>query len=104
MISAALNLNSQLLYAPDFIYISVPIEYDNHSSQIRKAERLFYCKTKRIFMNIKWVAFFHTHCIMCGVLHRNFWILLVSDRGPESDFFVFKYILITYFLVYRGTH
>ena len=29
---AVINLNSQLVYAPDFIEIIVPIEYDNNSS------------------------------------------------------------------------
>ena len=30
---AVINLNSQLVYAPYFIDITVPIEYDNNSSQ-----------------------------------------------------------------------
>ena len=48
--SAVINLNSQLVYAPDFIEIIVPIECDNNSSQIPMPKCLFYCKTKRIFM------------------------------------------------------
>ena len=35
-----------------YIEIIVRIEYDNDSSQIPIVKRLFYCKTKRIFMNI----------------------------------------------------
>ena len=30
----------------------MPIEYDNNSSQIPRAKRLFFCKTKQIIMNI----------------------------------------------------
>ena len=42
---------------------NLPIEYDNNSFQIPWAKRLFYSKTKRIFMNIKCCFFFiHTVC------------------------------------------
>ena len=41
---------------------------DNNSSQIPSAKRLFYCKTKRIFTNIKWLPFFHTHQ---GAIHTE---------------------------------
>ena len=54
---AVINLYSQLVYAPDFIEIIVPTKYDNNSSQILNVKRLFYCKTKRIFMNIKCCLF-----------------------------------------------
>ena len=37
---AVANLNSQLVYAPDFIWITVPIEYNNNSSQTPRAERI----------------------------------------------------------------
>ena len=39
--------NSQLAYAPDFIEIIVPIEYDNNSPQIPIAKCVFDGKTKR---------------------------------------------------------
>ena len=60
---AVINLNSQLVYAPDFIYIIVLIEYDNNSSQIPRAKCLVCGKAKRIFMNIKRCLFFHAPCV-----------------------------------------
>ena len=61
-----INLYSQLVDAANFIEIIVPTEYDNKSSQIPMAKRLFSSKTKRIFMNIKWGLFLYTpvHGIM----------------------------------------
>ena len=41
---------------------------DNNSSQIPSAKRLFYCKSKQIFTNIKWLPFFHTHL---GAIHTE---------------------------------
>ena len=57
---AVINLYSQLVDAANFIEIIVPTEYDNKSSQIPMAKRLFSSKTKRIFMNIKWGLFLYT--------------------------------------------
>ena len=63
---AVINLNSQLVYAPDFFEKIVPIAYDNNCSQIQMAKYLFYCKTKRIFMNIKCCLFSDIHCSIDG--------------------------------------
>ena len=71
---ALINLNSQLVYAPDFIEIFVPIEYDNNSSQFPMSKPLFCCNTNGIFMNIKWLPFFYTHCIF-GIIIDMYLIL-----------------------------
>ena len=64
---AVINPNSQLVFASHFIEIIVPIEYDKNSSQIPRAKCLFYCKTKRIVMNI-------TCCLF--VIHPVYWSLV----------------------------
>ena len=56
-----ISIHSCMVYAPDFIEIIVPTEYDNNSSQIPMAKYLFYyCKTKRIIFRILGTFLKHT--------------------------------------------
>ena len=60
-----INLNSQLVYAPDCIWIIVPTEYDNNSSQIARAKRLSTVKQSEYPRILSGCLFFDTHSITC---------------------------------------
>ena len=70
----------------DFIWIVVSIEYANNSAQIPMAKCLFYCKTKRIFMNIKRCIFLDAHCRNCLYVFLRLYHFVSVLNSAVSEF------------------